>query len=528
MKRLSLLFFVIFTAFMLTACSEKVKNQTAGTESELKEVKQTEPVTVRLPGTDWGYPSPFLHNPRGPGFYNMFLIFDGLIEKDDRGIIPWLAKEWTISEDGKTYTFMLQKDVKWHDGKPFTAEDVKFSYEYFLKHPPVRNTLFVNKKPIIEKVEVLSPTEVAVTVNTKSATNLEKLGWTRMIPKHIWENVDDPSTFQQDEALIGTGPFRLTNYSKEQGVYRYEAFKDFWGPKQTVQVIEQVPVSDPVLAFENGELDYTAINPDLVENFKAKGFEIQQDPPFSGTRLMINMENEVLADKTVRQAIAHAINMDELVEKVLRGAGIPGHAGYLSPKNEFYNENTMKYEYNPEKAKELLGGETYTFTLKASKGGGASSLDVKLAELMKLQLAEVGITLNVIASDLATVDEAVNTGNYELLLHSLGGLGGDPDLLRELFRTKSEGQGMTTAKLYGYSNPELDQLADAQQLELDVEKRRAIIDEMQEIIAKDLPTFFVYYKTSPNVIRDDVFNGWLYMYDHHWSYHTKLTYLERE
>lgn len=525
MKKLSIVIFSILMALLLVACSDSNTEQKT-TEQPKETDKTTKVVTVKLPGSDWGYPSPYLHNPRGPGFYNMFLIFDGLLEKDDKGMIPWLAKEYEMSKDGKTYTFTLQDNVKWHDGKPFTAEDVKFSFEYFVKHPPVRNTLFFNGESNLEKVEILSPTQVAVTVKKVAVTNLEKLGWTRMIPKHIWEKVDNPATFQQKEALIGTGPFMLMDYKKEQGAYRYEAFTDFWGPKQTVQVIEQVPVSDPAVAFEKGEIDYTAITPDLVKKFKAEGYKIEQDPPYFGTRLMFNMEG-AFADKNLRQAIAYAINKEELVEKVLRGSGVPGNAGYLSPANQYYNENVTQYDYNPEKAKELLAGKTYTFTLKTAQNQTAK-VDPKVAELIKLQLEKVGITVNIIASDLTTNDEYVNKGDYELILQTLGGFGSDPDGLRELFRTKKQGNAVLSAKLYGYSNPELDKLADAQLFELDQEKRSVLVNNMQEIIAQDIPVLPLYYKTTSNVIRTDVHDGWMYMYDHHWSYHAKLSYLERK
>lgn len=523
-KSFGLLLLTCAIALMLVACTSSEKEQQTTEQPKKQQTEQA--TTVRLPGSDWGFPSPYLHNPRGPGFYNMFLIFDGLLEKDDKGMIPWLAKEYEVSGDGKTYTFTLQENVKWHDGKPFTAEDVKFSFEYFVKHPPVRNTLFMNGQSNVEKVDIVSPTKVAVTVKKVAVTNLEKLGWTRMIPKHIWENVADPSTFQDKEALIGTGPFQLTDYKKEEGAYRYEAFADFWGPKQTVQVIEQVPVSDPVLAFENGELDYTMISEDVVEKFTSQGFKVEQDPPFFGTRLMFNMEGP-FADKNLRQAIAYAINKEELVEKVLRGAGIPGNAGYLSPANQFYNENVQQYDYNPEKAKQLLAGKTYTFTLKTAQNQTAKA-DPKLAEAIKMQLEKVGITVNIVASDLTTNDEYVNKGDYELILQTLGGFGSDPDGLRELFRTKKQGNAILSAKLYGYSNAELDKLADAQLVELDKEKRAAIVDQMQEIIAEDIPVLPIYYKTASNVIRNDVYDGWMYMYDHHWSYHAKLSYLQKD
>jgi len=93
--------------------------------------------TIRLAGGDYGYPTPFQHYPRGPGSFKMNLIFDALVEKDDEGIIPWLAENWDISTDGTEYTFYLRKNVKWQDGQDFTSNDVKFTIDYVKKYPPV-------------------------------------------------------------------------------------------------------------------------------------------------------------------------------------------------------------------------------------------------------------------------------------------------------------------------------------------------------------------------------------------------------
>ena len=100
--------------------------------------KQDAEIVLREAGGDFGYPNPFRHQNRGPGFFKMELIYDSLLEKDEKGLIPWLAKEWTVSEDGQTYTFTLVDNATWHDGKPLTAEDVAFTVKYFEAHPPMR------------------------------------------------------------------------------------------------------------------------------------------------------------------------------------------------------------------------------------------------------------------------------------------------------------------------------------------------------------------------------------------------------
>lgn len=521
-------FLLTLCIFIISACNgEDDSNKEQVKDAEKEEVSK-EPITLRLEGNDWGFPSPFTHNPRGPGAYNMHLIYDGLIEKDEKGIIPWLAKEWKISDDGKTYTFILRDDVKWHDGKPFTAEDVAFTFNYYEKHKPVQKSIFSGEESIVESVEVVSDHEVKVTVKQVAVTNLEKLGWARIIPKHIWENIDNPSEQLDKSILIGTGPFILDDYKKEEGAYRYIANENFWGPKPAVGAIEQIPVSDPALAFEQGEIDYAVISPDVVKRFENNpDYKIEKDPPYFATRLMFNMTEGPLADKKVRQAILYAIDEEEIIDKVLRGAAVKGNAGYLSPENLYYNDKVKQYDYDIEKAKELLGGKTYKFTLKTANTATAK-LDVKVAELLKLQLEKVGIEIEVIASDLATNDEYIKTGNYELALQSTGGYGQDPDMLREVFSVKKQANSVSGTVLLGFNNEKLEQLGKQQLVELDDEKRRAILDEMQEIIAEEAYVYPLYYKTNPNVIRKSKYDGFIYMYDHHWAYHAKLSYLEKE
>ena len=116
-------------AVLAVSCS---KDKNADIQAMQKPVaKQDAEIVLREAGGDFGYPNPFRHQNRGPGFFKMELIYDSLLEKDEKGLIPWLAKEWTVSEDGQTYTFTLVDNATWHDGKPLTAEDVAFTVKYF-------------------------------------------------------------------------------------------------------------------------------------------------------------------------------------------------------------------------------------------------------------------------------------------------------------------------------------------------------------------------------------------------------------
>lgn len=498
-----------------------------GRGAEAKSAEMAEyPLVIRLEGGDWGYPTPFCHYPRGPGGYKMRLIFDSLLEKDEKGLVPWLAEKWEIVDGGKGYIFTIRDGVKWHDGNPLTVEDVKFSFEYFSKHPPVWNDLLINGESFIERIEILDERRVKFIVNQKNATILERLGITRIIPRHIWGKVTDPKKFKGPEAVIGCGPYILTDYSREHGTYRFEVFPDYWGPAPRVDVLEFVPVSESVLAFEKGEIDLINISPDLLSRYENKSeFKVRKNPAFWGYRLLFNMEKRPeLKDRSIRQAIAYGIDKEELVEKVARGAAVPGSAGYLPIDHIWYNKSIKKYVFDVKKGRELLNGRQLAFELLT----GNSKNEVRIGELLKLSLGKIGIALKVKSVDMKSRDAAVKAGDYELALIGHGGWGGDADLLREIFAQRGQMDLSPGSNgIPGYSNEKINELSQAQMVTMDPIKRKAIIYELQEVIAEEVPLIALYNTTGYIVYRPGKYDGWMYMFDHHSVTHSKLSYLER-
>ncbi len=484
-------------------------------------------IVLRLQGGDWGFPNPYMHYPRGPGGYKMELIFDSLLEKDEKGIIPWLASKWEIENDGNEYTFTLNDNIFWHDGEKFTPEDVKFTFEYYKDHPPVWNNLTVNGKYFIDHIEVVDENKVKIHVNGPNATYLERIGTMRILPKHIWENVQEPLKFESKESAIGCGPFEFVSYNKEQGSYKLNAFKNYWGLKQSVNSIEWVPVSDPVLAFENDEIDLIAASPDILSRYeKNKEYKISENKPFWGYRFIFNMEKRPeLKDVDIRKAFAYGIDREEILQKVGRGSGIVASMGYLPKEHVYYNKNVENYSLDIEKSKELLKKKNYTFELLI----GNAPAEVKMAELMKLSLEKAGITVNIKSVDMKTRDSFVKKGEYELAIIGHGGWGSDPDLLRETYATNFTGDGSPlSGSIPGYNNEEINTLAQKQMKEMDLQKRKEIIFNLQEMIAKEVPQIPIYNKIEKFVYRQAKYDGWMYRFDHHYAEHCKLSYLERK
>ncbi|HOO28038.1 MAG TPA: ABC transporter substrate-binding protein [Lachnospiraceae bacterium] len=497
---------------------EEAEEETAGAETEIEE-ETTEPVTIRLEGSNISTPNPFRHTTRGPGIFRTWLLYDSLLEKDENGDIPWLAKDWDVSEDGTVYTFYLEEDACWHDGEPLTAEDVAFTFDYYREHLPVYHSLLADGEYIVDKTEAIDDHTVEITLTHFDNTFLSSIGMARIIPKHIWENIEDPAAYDGEGVTVGSGPYMLDSYDAEQGAYRYVAFEDYWGLTPAAEAIEWVPVSDSVLAFENEEIDLLNASADLLSRYENDSqYTVKSVSSLHSFRLMMNMEAvPEFLDVNVRKAIAYAINCQELIDTVSRGAGTVSSMGYVPMESAWYNSDTVQYDYDPQKAEELLDGQTYSFKLLTDNSADST----KTAEMIKIYLAEVGIDVTIESVESKTRDNAITTGEYELLLNYIGGMGGDPDYLRDVY-------GQEAGTIRGWSNETVAELLTAQAVEQDTAAREEMIDEVQEIISDEVPMIMLYGKVVNYVYRQDKYDGWMCRYDHNMLDHNKLSYLIRE
>lgn len=492
---------------------------------------------IRLEGGDWGYPSPFAHYPRGPGGFKMALIFDSLLERDEKGLIPWLAENYSIDEDGKTYRFQIRQGVRWQDGTSLTPEDVAFSLEYANRHAATWSYI----EDALETVDIDGDT-VVVRLKQPQAIMLESIGRTRIIPKHIWEDVDNPKEFTTPEAAIGCGPYRLTDYSKAHGTYRFEANPDYWGPKPRVQGIEFVPVSESILAYESGELDMVAVPADVLSRFTSDpGNRIVRNPAFWGRRLLLNMSKvAALGDVRVRKALAYGIDRDELVEKIERGAAVPGSLGILPPDHVMAAEDVKSYAFDPDQARELLAEAGYVTIGKDGIRLGAdgeplaaellcASAEVRIAELIRQRLGDIGVGLTIRSVDSKTRDANVRSREYQLAIIGHGGWGGDPSyiathLVGDVFEQNA---APSASGIEGLEAPELFDLLHRQAVEIDPTERKQLIEKIQVLAAELVPEIPLYCTAGWTAYRPAVYDGWMNMFDHHSMSHSKLSYLER-
>lgn len=520
---------------LLTACSRPEAEEQPSHETVVSGAYAV--AVIRLEGGDWGYPTPFAHYPRGPGGFKMALIFDSLLERDEKGLIPWLAEGYTIEDGGRTYRFFIRQGVRWQDGTPLTPADVAFSLDYANRHAATWSYIF----DAVEAVSVDGDQGVRVRLKSPRAAMLDHIGRTRIIPRHIWQGVERPKEFTTPEAVVGCGPYRLTHYSKAHGTYRFEAYENYWGPRPRVRVIEFVPVSEPILAYQTGQLDLVGITPDVLPRFeKDPSHRIVRSPAFWGYRLLLNIgEVAAFRERAVRQAIAHAIDREELVAKIARGAAVPGRPGILPP-DHVMAADTRTHAFDPARARELLDqagyGRTDAAGTRLSPDGQPLALEllcggqeVRLTELIRQRLEEVGLAIVIRSVDDKTRDARVQGRDYQLAILGHGGWGGDPDYLVARFAgaAAAPNAAPSHAGLPDFEAPRLMDLLQRQQTAVDPHERRRLVEALQQELAHEVPEIPLFYTTGYSVYRPATHDGWMFMFDHHSLPHSKLSFLER-
>ena len=459
-------------------------------------------LTIADPAGDWGFPSPFLHYQRGPGYIRMSLLFDTLVWKDANGFVPALAEKWEMSADGRTYRFLLRRNVKWHDGQPFTAADVAFTFRYLKEQGYTWSSV-----AMIDRVDTVGDYEVKITLQKPYSPFLDNVAGTApILPQHIWREVKDVRQFVQPAALIGTGPYRLADYSREQGSYRYTASAEYYGGKPKYQEIRFVKMAPEtaVAALRQKQVDFIQAPPDMADRLKQEGFAVAVGKLDWVAKLLINHRKPPFDNANFRRALALAIDRSALVQITLRGHGKPGNPGLLALDSPWYNPEPQ-LSFEPAKTAELLQGLGYvrngafwekdgvplTVELLVAPGGIGvpGSPQERQGEFIKGQLEQAGIRVAIRALDAKAIDSRVAEWNFDLALSGHGGIGGDPQVLVRMIT----GDNFLSARWK--ANEELTRVLAEQTETNDPAQRRQLVFEVQQLYAEDLPALPLYYPT---------------------------------
>lgn len=441
----------------------------------------------------------------GPHWVVTTFLFDSLLWKDKDGPVPLLAESWRSSDDKRAWTFQLREDVSWHDGQPFTAGDVKFTFDYLRDHPFPMSAAEATSQ--IDHVEVGSPSEVTFHLKSPSLDFLADVaGAIQILPKHVWQKVADPLKFLDPPAFIGTGPFKFVE--TRRGEYHlFEANDRYFLGRPAVDRLIFKAVTNPPLALESGDVDAASFSSPLaLARFNNRADFVITKGPYSYylTKLIFNVSHPPFASKEVRQAFAYALDRQEIINQVLGGSGLVASAGLLHPDSEFFNPNLPRYEHNKERAEELLSRAGFTRkgadgVLESADGKRLSfvlyerndSPDLaRTAEMIRDQLGEVGVHLDVKPVNTGPLESILGKGEFDITLDGHGGT------IRPEFAADN-----ADFPAHVYHNDELRAVRSDFSSSLDAEKRRQDAWKIQSIIADDLPGLGIYNPSSPLVYR---------------------------
>lgn len=435
------------------------------------------------------------------------LIFSTLVYLNDNlKITPSLAVSWE-NPNNKTYIFTLQKGVTFHDGKPLTAHDVKFTFEH-LKNPETKSP-FAGTYKDVESIEVINDHTVKFVLVQPVASFLTSLIMP-IVPKHLVESGD---TFPK--TLIGSGPFKFVNQSEQEiKLVKNDAY--FGGAPKLDSIIFKVVKDDNTrfLKMKKGELDIVinGMASNKIDDFKkaplSETYSVMEAPGISYNYLAFNMQDKMLSNKNLRKAIAHALNIDEIIQYRL-----DGHAGrstgLLSSVNWFAEPNVATYDHNIAKAKEYLTKAGY----KDPDGDGpktAVTLEMKtssnkqvvgIAQIMKSQLAKAGIDLQVKSFEWATFYGDIKKGNFQMTSMRWVGVT-EPDFYYNIFHSKQTPPAGRNRGLF--KNSKIDELTEKGRVELDDNKRKGIYSEIQKIAAEELPYVSLWHANNVSIVNKRV------------------------
>lgn len=497
-RRILFISFLLLTALAVVACRPEGAAPPTTPQAPAEADETSEPLTIKYPGEDWGYPSPFSFYPRGPGYTRMSLLFDTLTWKDEESIIPWLAQDWRVSDDGTVWTLTLRDDAAFHDGQPLTVEDVVFTYEYFMTHTTAFKWNASLEK--IKDVEDVGENQVAITLHEPFAAFLnDTAGSVPILPRHIWESVEAPDKFTDPEAVIGSGPFALAEYNREEGRYIYEANEDHFMGRPIVDRLLFVKVGDPALALETGAVDaadFSGKEIAAVQELRAEGdFEVLEGPSFWLLQIIFNTAEPPFDDVEARRAVARAIDRDNIVQQVTHDGATVANPGILSPHTDWCNPDLPTYTHDPDQAAALfaerdLADTPLTLITTANYA--------REAEMAEKDLESAGLTIQVKTGDNSTVDTLLKEGNFDLAINGHGGIA-SPSILHEPDWPAAI-----------YENEAYNDLFAQQARTVDEEARRELVWELQEIVTQELPVLPLYHPKRWLLYDGDKLDTWFY------------------
>ena len=429
------------------------------------------------------------------------LIYDALVDIDPDTLqpVPNLATKWDVSMDGKTYTFTLKPNVKWHDGSPFTADDVKFSYDSYMNgETGTQRAGVLNQR--IASVDVKDPLTVVFTLKDVVAPFLTDNMY-RLISKKAFAAVPPKEFRTAPPSLtpVGTGPFKFKNYKQGDSVTLVGNPDYHRGATALDSYIYKFVKDSTVLLqqLKTGEVDYGSVTPDNYEESKKQpNLNVVTYDGFNFTYYGYNLDRPVVSDVKVRQALLYALDRPTMVKQIKYGLSTVG-VGTMPVASWAYQPDkiTMKYEYDTKKAMQLLDdagwkpgadgirmkdGKRLAFDLWSYSG---QKINDQYMLVMQESWKAVGADMQIKTEEFSVfVDRITKSFDFDICILGFS-WGVDPDQTA-MWDSKQHTTGFNS---FDYKNPMVDMLLDQGTHTLDQAKRKAIYTDMQNVLLADLP-----------------------------------------
>ncbi|WP_127717763.1 ABC transporter substrate-binding protein [Halobacteriovorax sp. HLS] len=450
-------------------------------------------------------------------------IIEGLADRnaDTYEWQPVLASSWEISEDGTTYTFTIRDGVTWHDGKPLTVEDVKFSFDAIVD--PDNKYKTAHQKPYYENIAsatIIGKNKIQFVAKKKYFKNFDVVAGLAILPKHIYENPSKKQKKKLNKTLVGTGPYILTKYKRGKNLTLTRNEK-WWGINDKIRAGENNFgsilmrfVKDGTVAIQRlqkGDLDFNSLT---VEEYQKKTsgpkwgksvFKVktQNKAPTGYGFIGWNLNNDLFKEKDVRVALYHLLDRDKMIKKFRFGMSLPA-TGPIYRQSIYANSDVKPILFDPKKALKLLRKQGWADTnkdgiLDKMINGKRVNMSftilepnkefVKYLTIYKEDAKRAGVDVNIKFVEWNTFIKKLDERSFEAvrLAWSGGSIDWDP---KQVWH--SDSAGAAGSNFISYKNPKVDKLIDEARVTLDQNARIKILKEVYKLIAEDVPYAFFF------------------------------------
>lgn len=436
-------------------------------------------------------------------------VLEGLLDFDKESfeVVPSLAHNWEVSEDGLTYTFYLEEGVTFHDGTEFNAEAVKVNFERWSDPDhdysfsddgyvySMYGTMFGGYKGdeghVMKEINVINDHEIEFVLNRPLGFFLQNMAMSYFA-------ITSPAALEEfgsriNENPVGTGPFKFVSWSKDDSIVleKFEDYRVEGQPKLDRVVFTVIPDNAArLIALRSGEIDIMdGLNPDDAAGVETdENLILHERAENNFGYVGFNVEKEPFTNKTLRQAISYAIDRQAIADALYAGYAVPAK-NPLPPSYMGYNDELEGYPYDVDKAMELLaeagyedGLEIELWTMPVARPYMPDPETV--AVIIQSNLADIGITAKIVREEWAPYLEKTMNGEHQMYMLGWSGTNGDPDYF---LSSLLHGSNVGTSNREFYANPEVDKLLDAAKVAIDQDERAELYKQAQALIAEDAP-----------------------------------------